>query len=242
MGVGTTQSSNIWLDASKSKGLQLEGRWLRRNGQIVAEMNLTNRALQPLDGFAIQFNSNSFGLIPLSQFNPGTIFPNQTISTTLNCSTNGPVQKMEPLSNLQVAIKNNIDVFYFAVVLPLNVYFDESGQMDKRDFLQLWKDIPEQNEIQFTIQNTKGLSADDICSVLQQNNVFTVARRTVDGQELLYHSIKYTNQVFILSELKMQRQNATLTLSLKSRHLSAIANLSEHYQLLLDSAMPAKLM
>uniref|UniRef100_A0A915MEC3 AP complex subunit beta n=1 Tax=Meloidogyne javanica TaxID=6303 RepID=A0A915MEC3_MELJA len=194
MGVGTTQSSNIWLDASKSKGLQLEGRWLRRNGQIVAEMNLTNRALQPLDGFAIQFNSNSFGLIPLSQFNPGTIFPNQTISTTLNCSTNGPVQKMEPLSNLQVAIKNNIDVFYFAVVLPLNVYFDESGQMDKRDFLQLWKDIPEQNEIQFTIQNTKGLSADDICSVLQQNNVFTVARRTVDGQELLYHSIKYTNQ------------------------------------------------
>uniref|UniRef100_A0A914MQJ3 AP complex subunit beta n=2 Tax=Meloidogyne TaxID=189290 RepID=A0A914MQJ3_MELIC len=242
MGVGATQSSNIWLDASKSKGLQLEGRWLRRNGQIVAEMNLTNRALQPLDGFAIQFNSNSFGLIPSSQFNPGTIFPNQTISTTLDCSTNGPVQKMEPLSNLQVAIKNNIDVFYFAVVLPLNVYFDESGQMDKRDFLQLWKDIPEQNEIQFTIQNTKGLSADDICSVLQQNNVFTVARRTVDGQELLYHSIKYTNQVFILSELKMQRQNATLTLSLKSRHLSAIANLSEHYQLLLDSAMPAKLM
>ena len=85
--------------------------------------------------------------------------------------------------------------------------------MDKRDFLQLWKDIPEQNEIQFTIQNTKGLSADDICSVLQQNNVFSVARRTVDGQELLYHSIKYTNQVFILSELKMQQQNATLTVN-----------------------------
>lgn len=238
MGVGTAQANvgpyipsyQIWLDASKGKGLQLEGRWIRRNGQIVAEMNLTNRALQALDGFAIQFNSNSFGLIPSSQFNPGTIFPNQTVSTTLTCSTNGPVQKMEPLSNLQVAVKNNIDVFYFAVVVPLNVYFDESGQMDKRDFLQLWKDIPEQNEIQFTIQNTKGLSADDICSVLQQNNVFTVARRTVDGQELLYHSIKYTNQVFILSELKMQQQNATLTLSLKSRHLSAIANLSDHYQ------------
>jgi AP-2 complex subunit beta-1 len=43
--------------------------------------------------------------------------------------------------------------------------------------------------------------------------VFTVARRNVDGQELLYHSIKYTNQVFILSELKMQQNNATLTVS-----------------------------
>ncbi|KAF7632781.1 AP complex subunit beta [Meloidogyne graminicola] len=247
IGIGSTTPTTIgpyippyqtWLDASKCKGLQLEGRWIRRGGQIIAEMNLTNQALQALDSFAIQFNSNSFGLVPSSQFNPGTIFPNQTVSTNLICSTNGPIQKMDPLNNLQVAIKNNIDVFYFAVVVPLNVYFDESGQMDKRDFLQLWKDIPEQNEKQFTIQNTKGLCADDICSVLQQNNVFTVARRTVDGQELLYHSIKYTNQVFILSELKMQQQNSTLTLSLKSRHLSAIANLSDHYQLLLDSAMP----
>jgi len=58
--------------------------------------------------FIFKIFSNSFGLIPSSQFNPGTIFPNQTISTTLDCSTNGPVQKMEPLSNLQVAIKNNI--------------------------------------------------------------------------------------------------------------------------------------
>jgi hypothetical protein len=57
------------------------------------------------------------------------------------------------------------------------------------------------------------ISLDEICQTLQQNNVFTVARRTVDGQELLYHSIKYTNQVYILSELKMQKQNTTLTVS-----------------------------
>jgi hypothetical protein len=31
--------------------------------------------------------------------------------------------------------------------------------MDKRDFLQLWKEIPEQNEMQFTVQNNKHLSA-----------------------------------------------------------------------------------
>jgi hypothetical protein len=80
---------------------------------------------------------------------------------------------MEPLTNLQVfftyrtlnyrqlqiAIKDNVDIFYFAVVVPLNVYFDENGQMDKRDFLQLWKEIPEQNEVQFTLQNANNLSA-----------------------------------------------------------------------------------
>lgn len=52
---------------------------------------------------------------------------------------------------------------------------------------------------------------DDICDKLQKNNIFTVARRNVDGQELLYHSIQYTNQIFILSELKMQQGMPTLT-------------------------------
>lgn len=58
-----------------------------------------------------------------------------------------------------MAIKNDVGVFYFATVVPLNIYFDESGQMDKRDFLQMWKEIPEQNEVQFVINNVKGLSA-----------------------------------------------------------------------------------
>lgn len=38
---------------------------------------------------------------------------------------------MDPLTNLQVAIKNNVDVFYFSCVLPYNVLFAEDGQMGK---------------------------------------------------------------------------------------------------------------
>lgn len=101
----------------------------------------------------------SFGLIPAQPLNVAVILPNQSVTAILSCLTNGPVQKMEPLSNIQIAVKNNIDIFYFAVVVPLYVYFDENGQMDKRDFLQLWKEIPEQNEVQFTITNTNNLTA-----------------------------------------------------------------------------------
>lgn len=43
--------------------------------------------------------------------------------------------------------------------MPLYVFFDENGQMDKRDFLQLWKEIPEQNEIQFSLTNNNNLLA-----------------------------------------------------------------------------------
>lgn len=58
-----------------------------------------------------------------------------------------------PLLSIQVAIKNNIDVFYFACQVPMNVFFTEDGQMDKRVFLATWKDIPAQNEVQYTLAN-----------------------------------------------------------------------------------------
>lgn len=31
----------------------------------------------------------------------------------------------------QVAVKNNIDVFYFSVLIPLNIFFVEDGKMGK---------------------------------------------------------------------------------------------------------------
>ncbi|KAI6188765.1 AP complex subunit beta [Aphelenchoides besseyi] len=233
---GYVPPKTVWLDATRGKGLQIEGTFSRRNGAIHMDMKLTNKAMQPLSDFAIVFNNNSFGLTPAESMTLSTLNPNQSADVSLSCRTNGPVSKMDPLTNLQVAIKTNVDVLYFAVVVPLHVYCDENGQMDKRDFLQLWKEIPEQNEVQFIINNDANLSADDICSKLQRNNIFTVARRNVDGQELLYHSIRYTNQIYVLSELKMQQNVNALTLSFKSRHLAAIANLNEVYQTILNSS------
>ena len=40
---------------------------------------------------------------------------------------------MAPLNNLQVAVKNNIDVFYFCCIVPYHVYFVEDGEMGKLD-------------------------------------------------------------------------------------------------------------
>lgn len=54
---------------------------------------------------------------------------------------------------LQVAIKNSIDVFYYACLVPMHVLFSDDGEMEKRVFLATWKDIPAQNEVQSTITN-----------------------------------------------------------------------------------------
>ena len=54
---------------------------------------------------------------------------------------------MDPINTLQVAIKNNIDVFYYACPITINVLFSDDGQMDKRLFLSTWKEIPSSNEV-----------------------------------------------------------------------------------------------
>ena len=35
----------------------------------------------------------------------------------------------------------------------MHVFFAEDGTMEKKVFLATWKDIPAQNEVQYTIQN-----------------------------------------------------------------------------------------
>jgi AP-1 complex subunit beta-1 len=112
------------------------------------EMRFTNKTMQPMGGFAIQLNKNSFGLTPAAPLQvPAPLNSGQSIETNVVLSTAGAVQRMEPLNNLQVAIKNNIDIFYFACIVPMHVYFTEDGQLDKRVFLSTWKDIPTQNEV-----------------------------------------------------------------------------------------------
>jgi AP-1 complex subunit beta-1 len=215
--------------------MEISGCFTRKNQQIVMEMVFANRAMQPLSGIAIQFNKNSFGLVPAQPLQVRSpLPPNQTAESSLPLGTNGPVQKMDPLTNLQVAVKNDLDVFYFACVVPMHVYFCEDGQMDKRVFLQAWKEIPPQNEVQFTLHNALNLSPDDICGKLQQNNVFTVARRTVDGQELLYHSLKFTNQIWALSELKIQPGSQAMVLSLKSRNMTVLEGVRQSIDIILQ--------
>ena len=102
-GLSYEPPKQIWLPAQKGKGLEISGTFTRKNGLISMCMDFTNKALQPLSGFALQINKNSFGLIPSSalQIAP-SISPNQTVPTTLVLNTNGPTMKTQPLTNLQV--------------------------------------------------------------------------------------------------------------------------------------------
>ena len=50
----------VWLPAQKGKGLEIMGTFARKNNVINMELTFTNKAMQPMQGFAIQFNKNRF--------------------------------------------------------------------------------------------------------------------------------------------------------------------------------------
>uniref|UniRef100_A0A8C8IL22 AP complex subunit beta n=1 Tax=Oncorhynchus tshawytscha TaxID=74940 RepID=A0A8C8IL22_ONCTS len=208
---GYVTPKSIWLPAVKAKGLEISGTFSRRQGQMYMDMTFTNKALQHMTDFAIQFNKNSFGVIPTTPLPIHTpLMPSQSIEVSLPLNTIGPVMKMDPLNNLQVAVKNNIDVFYFSGLIPLNIFFVEDGKMERQVFLATWKDIPNENELQYQIKECH-LNADTVSGKLQNDNIYTIAKRNVEGQDMLYQSLKLTNGIWILAELRIQPGNPNYT-------------------------------
>ncbi|XP_033618197.1 AP-1 complex subunit beta-1 isoform X3 [Fukomys damarensis] len=242
-GVGTLSGSYVapkavWLPAMKAKGLEISGTFTRQVGSISMDLQLTNKALQVMTDFAIQFNRNSFGLAPAAPLQVhAPLSPNQTVEISLPLNTVGSVMKMDPLNNLQVAVKNNIDIFYFSTLYPLHILFVEDGKMDRQMFLATWKDIPNENEAQFQIRDCP-LNAEAVSSRLQSSNIFTIAKRNVEGQDMLYQSLKLTNGIWVLAELRIQPGNTSfmdLELSLKCRAPEVSQHVYQAYETVLKN-------
>ena len=50
--------TQVWLQSSSAKGLEVSGTFALRQGSITMEMAFTNKALQAMGNFEIQFNKN----------------------------------------------------------------------------------------------------------------------------------------------------------------------------------------
>lgn len=57
------------------------------------------------------------------------------------------------------------------------------------------------------------MCADTVSQKLKNNNIFTVAKRNVDGQDMLYQSMKLINGIWVLAELKIKPGNTSFTVS-----------------------------
>ena len=81
--------------------------------------------------------------------------------------------------------------------------------------LATWKDISIENNLQVQIKECH-LNIDTVPSKLR-NNIYTIAKRNVEGQDMLYQSLKLTNGIWILAELRIQPGKPNYTVLLKWR-------------------------
>jgi len=78
-------------------------------------------------------------------------------------------------------------------------------------------------------------SSDSVVQKMQQNNVFTIAKRNVEGQDMLYQSLKLTNNVWVLAEIKIPPGGSVYTLSIKSVTVDVAAGVYQAYENILRS-------
>lgn len=57
-------------------------------------------------------------------------------------------------------MKNNVDVFYFAILVPVHVLFTEDGALEKKVYLSTWSEIPQHSEYQTNITDVHSISGE----------------------------------------------------------------------------------
>jgi len=188
------------LPAERGYGLQVAAAFSRRDGQLYLDLQLSNHTQVPITGLAIQFNKNSFSLVP-SQPQVPILMPGQSVDASLLLGTHpNQLNPNPPTSNIiQIAMKVIIGeekVVYFQTQLPLHTLFLENGQLEREEYLNLWKNITEEHFKDITILASS--EPNIIQKKLETNRLFYIARRTVQQQEFLYFSSKLPGDNTIL--------------------------------------------
>jgi len=188
----------IALKAQEGKGMQISYSFSRKDNKPFLDMTFSNQSSAPLSAFAIQFNKNSFGFSP-SPLTLSMVMPGQSVDASVFMEMKPAMLAPGPASPvLQIAVKNNIEVFYFQITFPIWIAFLETGLLGRDEYLNLWRSIPEESSRDVSKMATT--DPDLLLVKLQRFNIYYVARRNANNQDFLYFSAKVPRDetVFLL--------------------------------------------
>ena len=230
--VGYIPPKTVWLSAIEGKGLKISGTWSFKNDVIYMDLTLSNKASQAMHGFEIQLNENSFGLVPTHPLDLPVLKAGQTVNISLPFGFGGVVIETDPLATMKFIIRNSVDVFFIACIAPLHIFFVQDGAMGDATYLDTFKAIPAANDIKYTFGNVE-CTLDDISHKMQQINIFTVAKCTLDGQDMIYQSIKLRNGIIGLVKITKSSEDL-LTISFKSLVMKIAQAVFQVYDAILE--------
>ena len=162
----------------------------------------------------------SEGLI-LPDLNPGAS-KNTKISINTTAQTDSSVPAVPIL--LQIAVKCNLDIFYFQTPCMYTVLLAEEGKLSKEEFKTMWSNS-EEGEFCHTIQalHASFKNAEDIKRRLENNNVFLIAGRVNENAEnVMYYSSKSANGQIVLCEVRVPNPPIGIKVTCKATHTAYI--------------------
>jgi len=227
----------LLLTPEQGRGMQIAGAFTRSGGRLVLDLTFPNFAPTPLGNFVIQFDKNTFGLAPASvQVPTNMIGQGQAAEAQVGIVTTGVVSGSQPSNSIKIAVKNNIspDIFFFQAPVPFSVLFTEGGQLERSAYLSMWKSIPDANESTRDIALNGPLDLDFLVRKLTSRNMFEIARRKVNDQDVVYLSVKTENLVYILVELTFKYNVRQCKLSCKTSNLELVPFFEQAVEQLLN--------
>jgi len=201
----------IVMTEKQGKGLQVKNQWVRRNGQLMMDLTFENKSKQQLSNMQIKFNKNFLGINPGISKLPVSLPPGGSADFMLPITTTHQIGDNAKAGVIQMAVKNDIGVVYFQDKLSAYMLFEEDGLLEKRAWLEKWKELPDTSEQQITIENRVYKSAEDILERFSASNVFHIATRQLENKKLLYHSIKYKG-LSLLLEVKISGRECSASM------------------------------
>ncbi|KAG7016979.1 Beta-adaptin-like protein C, partial [Cucurbita argyrosperma subsp. argyrosperma] len=192
----------ILLPASAGQGLQISAQLTRLDGQVFYSLLFENNTQITLDGFMIQFNKNTFGLAPAGPLQVPSMQPGSIVSTLLPMVVFQNMSQGPPSSLLQVAVKNNQQpVWYFNDKISIHVFFTDDGRMERANFLETWRSLPDSNEVSKDFPAIVLTNMEAVLERLAATNMFFIAKRKHTNQDVFYFSTKIPRGIPFLIEL-----------------------------------------
>lgn len=129
---------------------------------------------------------------------------------------------------VQMAIKNNVKVYYFQDGLDVLLFLSADGRLDRQVFLEQWKGIPTEARTEVSGLSPQAESVEAVCPKMEATNVFFVARRkTPDGADMVYFSVKTLNNVVMLAEVGFRPGTGACSIVVKAQQPQYVPLLGE---------------
>jgi AP-1 complex subunit beta-1 len=190
------------LSGSQGKGVAISSGFIRRNGRLYMDLELTNNAGRDLSNFAVKFKKNFFGVAPAGgvELASGAIGSGSTGSAAFPLALTPDADVKTKVGDLKVALKTDVGVLIFEDHLPTHFLFEENPISEKKQFLGAWKSIEDEELLE--MPNAQTNNADRITNMLGAFNVTLIAKRAIDDGHRLFMSSKVRG-IDVLLELSV---------------------------------------